>query len=251
MRILAFSALALGFGLTAIQLSACSNSADDCNATATCGATGGSTAAGTAGKAGGNNEGGTSHGGTMNTSGASNTSGTSGSMGNGGEGGNGACSGDVSDDAACWTTNALGVFVSSDSGDDTNGKGTKEMPFRTITKGIAIAAAAGKNVYVCVGAADYGEKISLDSTATDGIRIYGGFECANWTYATTRNAQVLSPSNIALRIHALKKGAHIENVSFKAAIIDFSYQFTHLLVSPFCASGLDPTSGSGKEIGPF
>jgi hypothetical protein len=136
-------------------------------------------------------------------------------MGGGGEGGTGtqACTGDVADDAACWTTNELGVFVSSDAGDDTSGDGTKELPFKTITAGIA--AAAGKNVYVCVGEKDYGEKISLD-LATDGVRIYGGFECANWTYATTRSAQVLSPSNIALRIDGLKKGVHIENVDFQA-----------------------------------
>jgi hypothetical protein len=217
MRILAFTALALGFGLTAIQLSACSNSADDCNATATCGATAGTSPAGSAGKSGsGGTDAGGSNGGSSGTAGSSSTSGSAGVMGNGGDGGAGgtACTGDVSDDSACWTTNELGVFVSSDTGDDTTGNGTKEMPFKTITKGIA--SASGKNVYVCVGAADYSEKISLD-LASDGIHIYGGFECATWTYATTRSAQVLSPSNIALRIDGLKKGAHIENVSFKAA----------------------------------
>lgn len=217
MRILAFSVLALGFGLTAVQLSACSNSSDDCNATATCGGTAGVSHAGSgAGKSGGGsgNEGGAGSGGTVNVAGSSNSSGTSGSQGGGGEGGGAGCAGDVADDAACWTTNELGVFVSSDAGDDAAGDGTKAAPFKTITKGIA--SAAGKNVYVCVGTADYSEKISLDA-ASDGIHLYGGFECANWTYATTRSAQVLSPSNIALRIDGVKKGVHIENVSFKAA----------------------------------
>ena len=217
MRIFAFSALALGFGLTVVQLTACSNSSDDCNATATCGATAGSSHAGSAGKSGGGDgsDGGANNGGTSNVAGSSNMGGTSGAQGGGGEGGgNGACTGDVADDAACWTTNELGVFVSSDAGDDTAGDGTKEAPYKTITKGIA--AAAGKNVYVCVGTADYAEKISLDA-ASDGIHIYGGFECSTWTYATTRSAQVLSPSNIALRIDGLKKGATIENVGFKAA----------------------------------
>src|SRR6188768_2908878 len=158
MRILAFSALALGLGFSAVQLSACSNSSDDCNATATCGATAGTAHAGSAGKSGGGsgNDAGASNGGTANVAGSSNTSGT---MGVGGEGGSGnqACTGDVADDAACWTTNDLGVFVSSDAADDT-GNGTKEAPFKTITAGIA--AAAGKNVYVCVGEKDYGEKVS-------------------------------------------------------------------------------------------
>jgi hypothetical protein len=226
MRILAFSALALGFGLVGFQLSACSNSSEDCNATATCvTSAGNSSAAGSAGKtgasgsgndAGANPGGAPSIGGSSNTSGSSGVSGTSGTMGVGGEGGagGGACTGDVSDDAACWTTNELGVFVSSESGDDAAGDGTKEAPFKTISKGVT--SAGGKNVYVCVGAGDYSEKISIDA-ATDGVRIYGGFECSNWTYATTRSAQVVSPSNIALRIDALKKGAYIENVRFQAA----------------------------------
>lgn len=217
MRISAFSVLALGFGLglASLQLTACSNSADDCNATATCGATSSMPQAGSAGKSGGGSDTGGDGAGGKTGGGSSNNAGTSGSEGVGGEGGNGsgACTGDVSEDAACWTTNELGVFVSSDSGDD-SGAGTKEAPFKTITKGIA--AAAGKNVYVCVGATDYTEHIRLDA-ASDGIRIYGGFECTNWTYATTRSAQVLSPSNIALRIDGLKKGAQIENVGFQAA----------------------------------
>ena len=174
--------------------------------------------AGNAGKSGGGSDagGGDGAGGKASGGGSSTNGGTSGSVGVGGEGGNGngTCNGDVSEDAACWTSNDLGVFVSSDSGDDAAGDGTKEAPYKTITKGIA--AAGGKNVYVCVGATDYAEKITLDA-ASDGIHIYGGFECTNWNYATTRSAQVLSPSNIALRIDGLKKGAQIENVSFKAA----------------------------------
>ncbi len=225
MRISAFSMLALGFGLVGFQLSACSNSSEDCNATATCvSSAGSSSTAGSAGKSngtGGGDDGGAPAGGTPSVGGSSNTSGTSGTsgtMGVGGEGGSGssACTGDVADDAACWTTNAYGVFVSSDSGDDAAGDGTQEAPFKTITKGIT--SAAGKNVYVCAGADDYSEKVTLSAaTTTDGLRIYGGFECSTWTYATTRSAQVVSPSNIALRIDGLKKGAYIENLHFQAA----------------------------------
>jgi hypothetical protein len=219
MKIIAFSALALGFGLLSVELSACSNSSDDCNATATCGNAAG-THAGTAGKSGGGGsdaEGGS--GGTPSTGGSSSgTSGTSGTMGTAGDGGGGpgACTGDVSDDAACWTTNALGVFVSSESGDDATGDGTKELPFATITKGIA--SAGGKNVYVCLGATKdtYAEQVSLNAT-TDGIRIYGGFDCATWDYSTKRSVLVSPDSNIALRIAGLKTGAYIENVRFVAA----------------------------------
>ncbi len=221
MRILAFSMLALGFGLVGFQLSACSNSADDCNATASCASTAGtSSTSGSAGKSSGagGNDAGAPAGGAPSSGGSSNTSGTSGTMGVGGEGGGGssACTGDVADDAACWTTNEYGVFVSSETGDDAAGDGTQEAPFKTIGKGVT--SAGGKNVYVCVGAADYAEKVTLSvDTMTDGLRIYGGFECLGWTYATTRSAQVLSPNSIALRIDGLKKGAYIENVRFQAA----------------------------------
>jgi hypothetical protein len=56
------------------------------------------------------------------------------------------------------------------------------------------------------------------NTMTDGVRLYGGFECATWTYSTTRSAQVVSLlENIALQIDGLKEGAYIENMSFQAA----------------------------------
>jgi hypothetical protein len=217
MRISAFSALALGLGICVVQLSACSNSAEDCHALATCGAAAGTPSAGSAGKSGGGGggaAGGDASGGS-NGAGMSSMSGSGGAMGGGGEGGGGpaACTGDVSSESACWT-NELGVFVSSDAGDD-SAAGTKEAPFKTIKRGIE--SAAGKNVYVCVGTKDYKEETIKLNTGTDGIHIYGGFECSTWTYATTRSAQVLSDSNIALRIDGLKKGAHIENVSFQAA----------------------------------
>ena len=77
MRISAFSALALGLGITVVQLSACSNSSEDCNALATCGAAAGTAHAGSAGKSsGGSDDGGAANGGTVN-GGSSNTSGTS------------------------------------------------------------------------------------------------------------------------------------------------------------------------------
>jgi hypothetical protein len=220
MRIKAFSTLALGVGLGLVgsQLAACSNSADDCNATASCGNAGSSTMAGSAGKAGGGagNEGGGSGAGAGSNSGGS--QGMSGSGGNAGEGGGSGsdCEGDVADDAACWTTNELGVFVSSDTGDDDAGNGTKEAPFASISK--AIGAAAGKNVYVCLGMEDaYREKVMLSDVVGDGVKIYGGFECTNWTHDVARYVTVESPENIALRIQDLTQGVQIENVRFFAA----------------------------------
>jgi hypothetical protein len=213
MRILAFSALALGLGLLGAQLTACSNSSDDCNATATCG-TAASSNAGKPG-AGAASDAGSNAGGTPSGGGAPNTSGTTGAGGEAGGPGS-ECMGGVADDPTCWASNELGVFVSSDAGDDTNGNGTKEAPFASISKGIE--ASAGKNVYVCLGDADfYEEKLTITELSGDGVRIYGGFECAGWTYSKTRYAGVSSPEPTALRISGLKKGATIENLRFVAA----------------------------------
>jgi len=229
MRISSFSVVALGFGLAGIYVSACSNSADDCTALATCGNAAGTSASGSAGKAGGSGSGGdgagagagTPSGGTPSGGGSMNLGGATGAggAGAGGEGGAGPkpCTGDVADDPACWTTNEHGVFVSNESGDDNQGDGSREAPFASIGKGIG--AAAGKNVYVCLGTSGnaYDEQVIL-SAATDGVRIYGGFDCSDWSYSKTRSAAVAPKTGvIALRIQSLKKGAYIENLRFTAA----------------------------------
>lgn len=215
MRISAYSALALGLGslLLVAQLSACSNSAGDCNATASCGAASGTgTTAGSSGKAGGGSANGGSSDGGSDGAGTSNTGGTSGS-GTGGEGGSSACKGDVADDAACWTSNDYGVFVSSEHGSDMTGDGTKEAPYATLSKGIG--AAAGKKVYACLGpSGDYGDALSLDKV--DGLAVYGGFDCETWEYSKTRKATVKSTSKIALRI-STSKNIVFENLRFMAA----------------------------------
>jgi hypothetical protein len=208
MRTSAYSALALGLvGLSFAYLSACSNSADDCNATATCGAASG-TANNTSGKgAGGSTEGGSDGAGT------SNAGGSSGMSGSAGEGGSGECEGDVADDAACWTSNAHGVFVSNEHGSDATGNGTKEAPYASITKGLS--GAAGKKVFVCLGPkGDYTDALKFDEA--EGVSIYGGFECENWEYSTTRKAGVKPAKNIALRINK-SKNLTFENLRIIAA----------------------------------
>src|SRR6478609_9382588 len=222
MRITAFSALALGFGLVTLQLSACSNTADDCNATASCDTASTAGTSGSSGASGGSNG---AEGGSGSTSGAGKTAGgasnTSGSMGagsgggdgGGGDGGSG-CSGEVSDDAACWTTEEYGVFVSSDHGDDSTATGTRQFPYKTLSK--ALGASGSRNIYVCVGSDDYTERVFLDRPST-AVHIYGGFECENWTYDVARRAQVTSPTQIALRIQGATKGVTIENMEFTAA----------------------------------
>ncbi|HYP89369.1 MAG TPA: hypothetical protein VEQ59_14480, partial [Polyangiaceae bacterium] len=139
--------------------------------------------------------------------------GSGGGDGGGGDGGSG-CSGEVSDDAACWTTEEYGVFVSSDHGDDSTATGTRQFPYKTLSK--ALGASGSRNIYVCVGSDDYTERVFLDRPST-AVHIYGGFECENWTYDVARRAQVTSPTQIALRIQGATKGVTIENMEFTAA----------------------------------
>jgi hypothetical protein len=202
----------------------CGSEFTDCASNRTCVASAGTSSlgGGNAGKGstggseagqGGSSSGGTSGGGGSVSGGGS--GGGVGASGMAGEGGSdGACKGDVSNDAACWTTEEYGVFVSSDTGNDDTGEGTRAAPYKTLNKGVS--ASGGKHVYVCLGTQElsYAEKLSL----TDGVRIYGGFECEGWTYSTSRSALVAPPKdNVALRITSVKKSVYIENVRFQSA----------------------------------
>jgi hypothetical protein len=194
---------------------ACSDQigADDCTLTRTC-----TTGAGTSGSsgtgAGGSGAGGSEAAGTSNAGGMGGSSGTAGGGGGAaGEGGSEACEGDVGDDAACWTSNTYGVFVSNEHGDDASGDGTKEAPYKSITKGLS--SAAGKKVFVCLGpSGDYTDALSFDSA--EGISIYGGFECESWEYSATRKAGIKPAKNIGLRINK-SKNLTFENLRITAA----------------------------------
>jgi hypothetical protein len=62
-----------------------------------------------------------------------------------------------------------GVFVSSSRGDDSAGKGTKILPFKTVEAAISVAKT--KHIYLC--AEPFVEAVTL----TTGFRLYGGLNC--------------------------------------------------------------------------
>ncbi len=80
---------------------------------------------------------------------------------------------DVPAEEPCVVTEQYGVFVAPalNGGSDTQGNGTRTDPYETIARGIAIASAAGKRVYVC--AATYAEPLMV-TTSTE---VYGGLAC--------------------------------------------------------------------------
>ena len=45
----------------------------------------------------------------------------------------------------------------------------------------------------------FGERVSIDAEA-NGVEIYGGFSCADWTYDATAKTSVVSPTPLALHI---------------------------------------------------
>ncbi len=62
---------------------------------------------------------------------------------------------------------------------------------------MAAAAAANKRVYACDDGSGYSETATLDLTALDGSGLFGGFECASWTYSTTARAKLSGASTAA------------------------------------------------------
>jgi len=113
---------------------------------------------------------------------------------------------DPKDSAPC-VVNGYGVFVDANAGSDAN-DGTKAHPMQTIQ------AALAKNlprVYACAGT--YAEHVKI----TAGVGIYGGFSCADWSYATA-NVVSIAPvdAGYAVEIAAVSDAVLLEDVTVTA-----------------------------------
>lgn len=97
----------------------------------------------------------------------------------------------------------LGVFVSTTGSVDA--EGTRGRPVSTIAKGIAMAKATGKRVYVCAGT--YREAIVVE----DGIPMVGGLDCSTpeWAIGNGRS-RVESPTIPALSATKITAPTRIE-----------------------------------------
>jgi hypothetical protein len=103
----------------------------------------------------------------------------------------------------------VGIFVSP-TGSDTNA-GTKAAPFQTIGKALASVGSLTR-VYVCEGT--YAEDVTI-AAPVDGVSIYGGFSCADWSY--TGNKPTVGKGTIALTVSGTTKPFSIEDLAFKSA----------------------------------
>jgi hypothetical protein len=118
--------------------------------------------------------------------------------------------------SSCAVDEAHGVFVApaAAGGSDATGTGTRAAPFASIGHALDLAKASGKRVYVCEGT--YVEAVVIDG-AHDGVGLYGGLDCARWTYATAHRVVVApASSGFALEIANLTTGATVADVEFDA-----------------------------------
>lgn len=100
------------------------------------------------------------------------------------------------------------IFVSPD-GKDTN-DGSFGSPANTISKGIELAAARGKDVYVCT--ADYAENLVVDTKA---VNIFGGYDCVTWSRDNQR-ASVVPATGTALTLRHVSEMT-VDRMRFLAA----------------------------------
>ena len=109
--------------------------------------------------------------------------------------------------------NAHGVFIDATSGDDTAGDGTEEHPYKTFAKGIDAATTGGKRLFACAGT--YAESVKL-TAANNGIEMYGGFSCSDWSYSGDKTEVAPGTGDPALVIDQVD-GAHVEDIAFTSA----------------------------------
>ena len=119
------------------------------------------------------------------------------------------------DEEPCTIDERFAVFVSP-RGNDSDGRGDRETPFRTLARAVEEAVAAGKRVYACEDGTGYQETLVLTADQ-DGLVVYGGFECDGWTYA--RGKALLRPAvpDVPLRIDGLRRGLYWRDFVIRAA----------------------------------
>ena len=118
-------------------------------------------------------------------------------------------------DNPCLINDRYAVFVSP-VGNDFSGSGTRAAPVKTIVRALQLAKGNVTRVYVCDDSTGFPDALAIDATV-DGMALYGGFECAGWTYARTRRAKVRPASGVPLSVKGLTAGLTVEEFEFVAA----------------------------------
>jgi hypothetical protein len=165
--------------------------------------------------------------------------------------------------SACLIDDRCGIFVSPQG--TATGAGTRESPINAIGAALKLASAARKRIYVCKDAGAYNEAITIDTTV-DGLAMFGGFSCADWSYS--QGSRNLPPAEIrpaaagvALTFMHLAQGFLVEDFSVTAAdatvagsssiatYADTSTGVTLVRVSLTAGKGGDGAAGSNGANG--
>src|SRR5262249_5140470 len=100
---------------------------------------------------------------------------------------------------------------------DATGDGSKQQPYRTLKVGLQTTAGGTKRVYACDDGTGYSEQVVINTPSLDGVRLFGGFACDDWTYSTTPRASGRSPPTNALPASNLATGLVVQDFAFRAA----------------------------------
>jgi hypothetical protein len=111
-----------------------------------------------------------------------------------------------------------GVFVSARDGNDDTGEGTRSSPYASITAGLDAlrAASAPKRLYVCANGGDYRETVAIEKRH-DGVQIFGGLRCEDWTSDALLKAKIAAPDSTAVHVEGLATGLRVEDFEIQAA----------------------------------
>ena len=151
---------------------------------------------------------------------------------------------DPKDSPAC-VDDSIGIFVSA-SGSDSNA-GTKSSPLKTIGAAVGKTNEQHDRVYVCDGT--YAETVKLTGPA----KIYGGFACADWSYAGTLPKVGPAKSGYALDVESVSGVVIAEDLELDApsgqapgesSVAVFVTQSTNVLLRRVTAKSGDGAAGA-------
>ncbi|MGH7286298.1 MAG: hypothetical protein ACRELY_32675 [Polyangiaceae bacterium] len=151
---------------------------------------------------------------------------------------------DPKDSAAC-VDDSIGIFVSA-SGSDSN-VGSKASPMKTIGAALGKITSQHVRVYVCDGT--YAEPVKV----TSAVGIYGGFACADWSYASTLPKVGPATTGYALDVENVSGAVVVEDLELDApagqnpgdsSIAVFVSQSTNVLLRRVTAKSGDGAAGA-------
>ena len=149
----------------------------------------------------------------------------------------------IPSESSAAVLDTCGVFVSSSNGNDTTGKGTKEAPYKTITK----ALANGTTIYACAGTTSFNEALAIDTPVT----LFGALDCATWAYDAASKTQLTAPADaVPLTLASTAGGTEIIDFAITAAdAMKDSGSSVAVIANGVMASltRTDITAGNGKD----